>query len=112
MDLLTSSAAATVTFAARKPSLIVSWWCTCYATTIIFFRVCGRYIRSEKMFKEDLVMLGAVSLLLVRMGLAQAILINGTNDVVLTALGLTADDIARRELGSKLVLASRILYSA
>jgi len=43
------------------------------------------------------------------MGLVHAILLFGTNNI--TTEGLTAQDIQEREIGSKLVLASRIFYA-
>jgi hypothetical protein len=55
-------------------------------------------------------MLAAVGLLLLRMAIAHIILLYGTNNTITT--GLTADDIRRREIGSQLVLASRIIYPA
>lgn len=91
-----------------KPTLIISWWCTCYAMTIIFFRVFGRYIRVEKLFIEDIIMLGGITLLVTRIGLAHGVLKYGSNNVSLE--GLTSEDISARELGSKLVLASRMIY--
>jgi hypothetical protein len=98
------------TFYQDKPTLVVSWWCTMYAVIIILFRVCGRYIRTEKWFREDMVMLGSISLLLLRMALAHVVLLYGTNNTVITLL--SNDNIRKREIGSKLVLASRIAYAA
>ncbi|KAI9874780.1 MAG: hypothetical protein M1830_009296 [Pleopsidium flavum] len=48
--------------------------------------------------------------LMLRMGLVHVILIWGTNNAVTT--GLTDVEIQHREIGSKLVLASRIMYAA
>lgn len=97
-------------FADDRPTLIVSWWCTCYSITIIVFRVCGRYVRTEKIFFEDGLMIGAVAFLVTRMGLVHAILYHGTNNTLVA--DFSDNDIARRELGSKLVLASRVMYAA
>lgn len=98
------------TFADDRPTLIVSWWCTCYSITVIIFRVCGRYVRTEKIFIEDGVMLAAVAFLVTRMGLVHAILLYGTNNTLVT--GFSQDEVAKRQLGSKLVLASRVMYTA
>jgi hypothetical protein len=92
----------------NKPSILVSWWCTVYAVTIILFRICGRYIRTERVYAEDGIMLLAIIPLFIRMALAHVILLYGTNNTVVT--GLTAENIHHRELGSRLVLASRIMY--
>ena len=48
--------------------------------------------------------------LLGRMGLVHVILRWGTNNTLVE--GLSAQDIYQREIGSKLVLPSRILYAA
>jgi hypothetical protein len=45
-----------------------------------------------------------------RMALVHAVLLYGTNNT--TTAGLTEEDIRRRVIGSKLVLASRIFYAA
>jgi len=54
-------------------------------------------------------MFASIIPLLMRMGLVHAILLFGTNNI--TTNGLTAQDIQEREIGSKLVLASRIFYA-
>lgn len=92
-----------------KPTLLVSWWCTVYAIAIIFTRVIGRYIRTEKIYAEDAIMILAILPLLMRAALVHVVLIKGTNNTQLD--GLTEIMIHHRELGSKLVLASRILYA-
>lgn len=92
-----------------KPTLIISWWCTAYATTIILFRVTGRYLRVEKLLLEDSIMLASILLLFARMGLAHGVLLHGTNNVALN--GLSAIDVSAREYGSKLVLGARLLYT-
>lgn len=97
-------------FEQDKPTLLVCWWCTLFAVVIIMFRVTGRFIRSEKLFKEDWLAFATLIPLCVRMALVHVILIFGTNNTVTT--GLSAQDIHRREIGSRLVLASRIFYAA
>ncbi|KAI4252511.1 MAG: hypothetical protein L6R42_007926 [Xanthoria sp. 1 TBL-2021] len=96
--------------AANRPTLLVSWWCTGFALAIILFRICGRYIRTERLFREDMVMACSMVPLLGRMALVHVVLIYGTNNVSPDAL--SAKDLHRREVGSKLVLASRIMYAA
>ncbi|KAH8597209.1 hypothetical protein B0O99DRAFT_651062 [Bisporella sp. PMI_857] len=98
------------TFRDDKPTLLVCWWCTIFAAVIILFRVCGRYIRTEKLFKEDVLAFACTVPLFIRMALVHVILIYGTNNAVTT--GLTADEIYRRSIGSRLVLASRVFYAA
>ncbi|MCJ1408806.1 hypothetical protein MMC19_002882 [Ptychographa xylographoides] len=93
-----------------NPSLLVSWWCTGFALTIILVRICGRYIRTEKLFMEDRIMAWSIIPLLARMAFVHVVLRWGTNNAITT--GLSADDIYHREIGSKLVLPARILYAS
>lgn len=94
----------------NNATLLVSWWCTGFAMAIITVRLCGRYVRTEKLFREDRIMAWSIIPLLLRMGLVHLILIWGTNNTITT--GLTPLQIQHREIGSKLVLASRIMYAA
>jgi hypothetical protein len=55
-------------------------------------------------------MLLAIIPLLTRMGFVHVVLLYGTNNI--STIGLSAKDIHRREIGSQLVLASRIFYAA
>ncbi|KAL8731281.1 MAG: hypothetical protein Q9166_003505 [cf. Caloplaca sp. 2 TL-2023] len=95
---------------ANHPTLLVSWWCTGFALAIILVRISGRYIRTERLFREDIVMVCSLIPLLARMALVHVIMVFGTNNTKLD--GLTAQDIHHREIGSRLVLASRIMYAA
>lgn len=92
-----------------NPTLLMSWWCTGFSLIIIFVRLAGRYIRSERFYREDLVMMGSILPLFIRMGFVHVVLIWGTNNVV--TAGLSPLDIQQRELGSRLVLAARIFYA-
>ncbi|CZT09997.1 related to integral membrane protein PTH11 [Rhynchosporium agropyri] len=105
-----SSAPAARAFRDDKATLLVCWWCTIFAAVIILFRVCGRYIRTEKLFKEDWLALGCVVPLFGRMALVHVILLYGTNNAITT--GLSDEQVRHRVTGSRLVLASRILYAA
>ena len=98
------------TFKQDNPTLLVSWWCTGFALTIILFRLCGRLVRTERLFREDKIMALAILPLLGRMALVHVVLLWGTNNVVTT--DLTAEDVFHRRVGSGLVLASRILYAS
>ena len=94
----------------NNPTLLFSWWCTGLALMIILFRLGGRLSRTGKLFREDLVMALSIAPLAIRMGLVHVILRFGTNNQV--AANLTDNDIWRRSVGSRLVLASRIFYAA
>jgi uncharacterized membrane protein YuzA (DUF378 family) len=95
--------------AAMNPTLLVSWWCTGFALAAMLIRVGGRYVRTEKLFREDWIMFGNILPLLIRMGLLHVILIWGTNNT--KTAGLTSVEIHHRSIGSRLVLASRIFYA-
>lgn len=109
-DLYNDSPPERRTRAANNPTLLYSWWCTIFSVVIIGFRLSGRYIRNEQLFREDKIMAWSILPLLARMGFVHAVLIYGTNNVDITGL----DDpvkIHRREIGSQLVLAARIFYA-
>ena len=106
----TSSPPEARTLEQDKPSLLVSWWCTGFALTIILFRLSGRFIRVERLIREDKIMALAIIPLLLRMGLVHVVMLWGTNNVVTD--GLKPVDIRHREIGSRLVLVARIMYPA
>jgi hypothetical protein len=81
-----------------------------FAAVIIMFRVCGRYIRTERLFKEDWLAFACLIPLFIRMAFVHVVLLYGTNNAVTT--GLSDLDIYHRSLGSRFVLISRIFYTA
>lgn len=95
---------------ANNPTLLYSWWCTIFSVVIIGFRLTGRYIRNERLFREDSIMAWSIIPLLVRMGCIHVVLIWGTNNVDATHL-TDPVKIRHREIGSQLVLAARIFYA-
>src|SRR5438874_10242477 len=105
-----SEAPPATTFFDNKPTLVMSWWCTIYAIVFVLFRISGRYIQTEKLFLEDKIVVASILLLLIRMALAHVILLYGTNNAI--SEGLSPQEIQQREIGSQLVLASRITYAA
>jgi hypothetical protein len=92
-----------------NPTLLMSWWATAFSLIIIIVRLMGRYIRIERFFPEDKVMMLSVFPLTIRMVLVHYVLVLGTNNV--QTVGLTAEQVSQRETGSKLVLAARIFYA-
>jgi hypothetical protein len=95
---------------ANNPTLLYSWWCTIFSVVIIGIRLSGRYIRNERLFREDKIMAWSIIPLLARMGCIHVVLIYGTNNVDIN--GLTDPvKIRRREIGSQVVLAARIFYA-
>lgn len=96
----------------NNPTLLFSWWCTCFSTVIILTRVCGRKIRSDVLFREDWISLLALVPLFARMACIHVVLIYGTNNIRLTDHRFTPTQLRHHELGSRLVLAARIFYAA
>lgn len=92
-----------------NPTLMMSWWATIFSLVIILLRLCGRYVRIERFFPEDKIIMISVLPLTIRMLLVHFILVWGTNNVQTT--GLTPQEISHRRMGSKLVLAARIFYA-
>jgi hypothetical protein len=74
------------------------------------FRVTGRYIRTEKLFKEDWLALACLIPLCIRMALVHLVFLYGTNNM--TTEGVSDDILQQRSTGSRLVLGSRIFYAA
>ena len=95
----------------NNPTLLLSWWCTAFAVVIILARISGRWIRTEKLFREDLIMALSIIPLMLRMGCAHIVLRSGTNNTTIDG-PLSAFDIWQRERGSKAVLAARIFYAS
>ncbi|KAL4740451.1 hypothetical protein BDV11DRAFT_96002 [Aspergillus similis] len=92
-----------------NPTLLVSWWATGVSLAIIVTRVCGRYVRIERLFREDKIMMASIIPLLARMAFVHVVLLWGTNNTKVD--GLTDEEIRHREIGSRLVLAARIFYA-
>jgi len=100
------------TFQEDKPTLLVSWWITVFCTAIILTRLAGRYVRVEKLLKEDIIAAAALVPLILRAVCVHFVLKNGTNNVNLDGLDLSDEDIEKRVMGSRMVMASRVFYAA
>lgn len=94
----------------NNPTLLYSWWCTIFTLVIIGFRLSGRYIRNERLFREDKIMAWGIIPLMARMGLIHVVLIYGTNNANTEDL-FDPVKIHHREIGAKVVLAARIFYA-
>jgi hypothetical protein len=99
-------------FRGDKPTLLVCWWITLFCTVIILLRIAGRFIRTEKLFFEDKIAASALIPLYGRMALVHFILLYGTNNVDFGDHEPSDGEIRNREIASRLVLTSRILYAA
>jgi hypothetical protein len=93
----------------NNPTLLFSWWCTACAFTMILFRLCGRKIRNNRLFREDKIMALSIIPLLIRMALIHPVMLWGNNNV--NTAGLSPEDIYHRSIGSRLVLGARIFYA-
>ncbi|KAK4238071.1 hypothetical protein C8A03DRAFT_33920 [Achaetomium macrosporum] len=99
-------------FSEDKPTLLVCWWITSFCAVIITLRVIGRFIRTEKLFREDKTAAVALVPLFLRMGCVHVILVYGTNNAQLEGAGLSERDLRMKSIASGLVLLSRVLYAA
>jgi hypothetical protein len=99
-------------FSEDKPTLLVCWWITSFCAVIIALRVIGRFIRTEKLFREDTTAALALVPLILRMGCVHVILTYGTNNARLEGAALSDEELHKRSVASGLVLLSRVLYAA
>jgi hypothetical protein len=99
-------------FSEDKPTLLVCWWITSFCAVIITLRVIGRFIRTEKLFREDKTAALALVPLFLRMGCVHVILVYGTNNAQLEGAGVSEQDLHMKSITSGLVLLSRVLYAA
>lgn len=83
-----------------------------FCAVIILLRVCGRLVRTERLFREDKMAALALVPLFLRMGCVHVILLFGTNNVQLDNVRLSDEGLRRREIASGLVLLSRVMYAA
>jgi hypothetical protein len=101
------------------PTLLFSWFCTAGALTMIIIRTFGRLVRNNQLFAEDKVMLISIIPLLARMALIHIVMLWGTNNVNIDYLSADAaragisyeEEVWRRSVASRLVLAARIMYA-
>ncbi|KAH8730786.1 hypothetical protein GQ44DRAFT_699850 [Phaeosphaeriaceae sp. PMI808] len=94
----------------NNPTLLYSWWCTIFSVVIIGFRLSGRYMRNERLFREDKIMACSIIPLLARMGCIHVVLIYGTNNVDVNEI-TDPVKIRHRQIGSQCVMAARIFYA-
>jgi hypothetical protein len=94
----------------NNPTLLYSWWCTIFCAVTIGTRLVGRYIRNERLFREDKIMAWSILPLFARMAFIHVVLIWGTNNADTSQL-TDPLKIHHREIGAKLVIAARIFYT-
>ncbi|EWC44880.1 hypothetical protein DRE_00939 [Drechslerella stenobrocha 248] len=92
-----------------NPTLLVTWWATGCSLFIILTRCFGRYVRTMRLFRDDQWMLLSIIPLMIRLALAHVVLKYGTNNTQGSLLN--DEEIRRREIGSKVVIASRVFFA-
>lgn len=81
--------------------------------TVIILRLVGRFLRVERLFREDKIAALVLVPLVLRMALIHPVLLSGTNNVLVDEdHPLTDDEVYRRSVASRLVLVTRILQPA
>lgn len=76
---------------------------------MIVWRTIGRLLRANTLYSDDKMMLLTVIPLCIRQALVHFVLLNGTNNVATE--GLTLEEIEKREIGSRFVLAARVVFA-
>ncbi|KAH8675114.1 hypothetical protein BGZ61DRAFT_458344 [Ilyonectria robusta] len=99
-------------FSKDKPTALVSIWISLFCIAIIVLRLSGRYVRVEKLLREDKIVACALIPLILRAVCVHFVLLYGTNNVNLDGLDLTQSEIDKRVIGSRLVMATRVFYAA
>ncbi|KAL2151070.1 hypothetical protein VTH82DRAFT_6168 [Thermothelomyces myriococcoides] len=100
-------------FSEDKPTLLISWWITSMCAVVVTLRLVGRYIRVETLFREDKIAAAALIPLFLRMALVHPVLVFGTNNTLINEEHpITDTEIHRRTIGSRLVLAARVIQPA
>ncbi|KAK4227265.1 hypothetical protein QBC38DRAFT_195059 [Podospora fimiseda] len=102
-------------FSADKPTILTSWWITIFCAFVILLRLLGRFVRVEKLFKEDKVAAAVLIPLFLRMAIVHPALVFGTNNVLINhelSSEARLEDLRHRAIGSGLILASRVAYAS
>ncbi|EQL01522.1 hypothetical protein OCS_02770 [Ophiocordyceps sinensis CO18] len=95
-----------------KPTLLVCWWATSFCALMILIRITGRFIRTERLFREDKIAAFALVPLVLRMACVHFILVWGTNNADFTGVTLTPTELRQKSIASGLTMASRFFYTA
>lgn len=97
------------------PTVIILWVFACVAMIIMILRLVMRKLRKQRFEASDYVTMACMFLLLARTTLDHVVIIWGTNDVTEAFRAshvFTADDIYQREVGSKLIVTTRLIYNS
>lgn len=95
-------------------SMVVTYVCTFLSAILIVTRLLFRFHRGERMYTDDTWMGISLVPLFVRLGIIHIVLIYGTNNIdfdKINVMSMSEEEINRRVVGSKLILASRVFYA-
>lgn len=98
-----------------ESTLIILWVFTWVTVGLIVLRLLVRKLKGFPFVLGDYFAMGAILCALVRLGLVHVILIWGTNNMSTKfrqTHDFTAEEIRRREIASKFVLANRVFYNS
>ncbi|KAJ5976848.1 hypothetical protein N7501_000190 [Penicillium viridicatum] len=96
-------------------TLIILWVFTWVTVGLIVFRLLVRKLKGFKFVLGDYFAMGAIFCALARLGLVHVIIIWGTNNMSAKfrhTHNFTPEEVRRREIASKLVLANRVFYNS
>lgn len=79
---------------------------------MILIRVTGRFVRTERLFREDKIAAFALVPLVLRMACVHFILMWGTNNADFTGVSLTPAELRQKSIASGLTVASRFFYTS
>ena len=99
----------------EDPTLTITWVFSCLALLIMGVRLVWRKVAKESFNLGDYLTMGAIVCALARLGFIHVVLTWGTNNMSPTlrkSHHFTAQEIYRRQVGSKLALANRVFYNS
>ncbi|KAI5838852.1 hypothetical protein DFP73DRAFT_248890 [Morchella snyderi] len=95
-------------------SIAISYVCTFFSAILIVTRLLVRFHRGERMCMDDTWMGISLAPLFIRLGIIHMVLVYGTNNIdfdKINVMGMSEEEMHRRVVGSKLILASRVVYA-
>jgi hypothetical protein len=96
-------------------TLIILWVFTWVTISLISLRLLVRKLKKSRFVLGDYFSMGAIFCALVRLALVHVVLIWGTNNMAPSfryTHHFTPEEIRRREVASKFVLANRVFYNS
>ncbi|KAL1621643.1 hypothetical protein SLS56_009113 [Neofusicoccum ribis] len=96
------------------PTLLILWLLSWLAIAVMAVRLAMRKVRRQRFVLGDYLTMAAVVCAFVRLGMIHVVISWGTNNMspkLRDSTDWTADEIFRRETGSKLAVANRVFYN-